>query len=282
MENQRQNPLAGHFRQPAIYLTLPSQGRWWGENALDMPANRELPIYPMSTKDEITLRTPDALLNGQGLIDVIQSCCPSIKNAWSMPSVDVDSVLIAIRIATYGNSMSFDSKCPHCGEDNTHDVDLGKPLSSLQCPDYSKLMHYKDLKIKFKPQHYFSVNKSNMMEFEEQKIMSLLNATDMDPEEKSKQLTDSMGRLFDFGITSCTQSTEYIELDDGTRVTDEEFIKEFYKNAESAVITQLQKQVADFASQAKPDGLNLGCQECVKEYKVDLTFDYSNFFAKGF
>jgi hypothetical protein len=282
MENQRQNPLAGHFRQPAIYLTLPSQGRWWSENALNMPANRELPIYPMSTKDEITLRTPDALLNGQGLIDVIQSCCPSIKDAWGMPSVDVDSVLIAIRIATYGNSMSFDSKCPHCGEDNTHDVDLGKPLSSLQCPDYSKLMHYKDLKIKFKPQHYFLVNKSNMMEFEEQKIMSLLNATDMDPDDRSKQLTDSMGRLFDFGITSCTQSTEYIELADGTRVTDEEFIKEFYKNAESAVITQLQKQVADFATQAKPEGLNLGCQECVKEYKVDLTFDYANFFAKGF
>lgn len=282
MENQRQNPLAGHFRQPAIYLTLPSQGRWWGDNALDMPANRELPIYPMSTKDEITLRTPDALLNGQGLINVIQSCCPSIKDAWSMPSIDVDSVLIAIRIATYGNSMSFDSKCPHCGEDNTHDVDLGKPLSSLQCPDYSKLMHYKDLKIKFKPQHYFLVNKSNMMEFEEQKIMSLLNATDMDPDDRSKQLTDSMGRLFDFGIISCTQSTEYIELADGTRVTDEEFIKEFYKNAESAVITQLQKQVADFATQAKPEGLNLGCQECVKEYKVDLAFDYSNFFAKGF
>jgi hypothetical protein len=282
MENQRQNPLAGHFRQPAIYLTLPSQGRWWGDNTLDMPANRELPIYPMSTKDEITLRTPDALLNGQGLIDVIQSCCPNIKNAWSMPSIDVDSVLIAIRIATYGNSMSFDSKCPHCGEDNTHDVDLGKPLNSLQCPDYSKLMHYKDLKIKFRPQHYFAVNKSNMMEFEEQKIISLLNATDMDPDEKSKQLTDSMGRLFDYGINSCAQSTEYIELADGTRVTDEEFIKEFYKNAESAVITQLQKQVADFAAQAKPEGLNLGCQACVKEYKVDLTFDYSNFFAKGF
>jgi hypothetical protein len=282
MENQRQNPLAGHFRQPAIYLTLPSGGKWWNENALDMPANRELPIYPMSTKDEITLRTPDALLNGQGLIDVIQSCCPNIKDAWSMPSIDVDSVLIAIRIATYGNSMSFDSKCPHCGEENTHDVDLGKPLSSLRCPDYSKLMHYKDLKIKFKPQQYFSVNKSNMMEFEEQKIMSLLNAADMDPDEKSKQLTDSMNRLFDFGITSCTQSTEYIELSDGERVSDTEFIKEFYKNAESAVITQLQTQVADFATQAKPEGLNLSCQACLKSYSVDLTFDYSNFFAKGF
>jgi hypothetical protein len=282
MENQRQNPLAGHFRQPAIYLTLPSGGKWWNENALDMPANRELPIYPMSTKDEITLRTPDALLNGQGLIDVIQSCCPNIKDAWSMPSIDVDSVLIAIRIATYGNSMSFDSKCPHCGEDNTHDVDLGKPLSSLRCPDYGKLMHYKDLKIKFKPQQYFSVNKSSMMEFEEQKIISLLNAADMDPDEKSKQLTDSMGRLFDFGINSCTQSTEYIELSDGDRVSDTEFIKEFYKNAESAVITQLQTQVADFATQAKPEGLNLSCQACLKGYSVDLTFDYSNFFAKGF
>ena len=121
-----------------------------------------------------------------------------------------------------------------------------------------------------------------MMEFEEQKIISLLNATDMDPDAKAKELTSSMDRLVDYGINSCTQSTEYIELSNGDRVTDAEYINEFYKNAESAVITQLQAQVAEFAAQAKPEGLKLSCQACFKEYAVDLTFDYSNFFAKGF
>jgi len=282
MENSRTNPLAGHFRQPAIYLSLPSQGRWWGEDALLMPANQEIPIYPMSTKDEILLRTPDALLNGQGLIDVIQSCCPSIKDAWKMPSVDVDAILIAIRIATYGNSMGFDSKCPHCGENNSHSVDLGVPLGSLRCPDFSNPLLYKDLKISFKPQHYFSINKTNMLEFEEQKIIGLLSAVDMDADEKAKQLNKSMDALFDYGLSACTQSTDYIELSDGTRVNDQEFINEFYKNAESIVIKQLQARIADFAAQAKPEGLNLSCQECKEEYQAELTFDYASFFGNGF
>ena len=31
--------------------------------------------------DEITFKTPDALLNGQATVDVIQSCIPNIKDA---------------------------------------------------------------------------------------------------------------------------------------------------------------------------------------------------------
>lgn len=282
MESRRPNPLAGHFRQPAIYLKLPSSGRWWGKDALNMPANQEIPVYPMSTKDEILLRTPDALLNGQGIVDVIQSCCPNVLDAWKMPSIDVDAILIAIRIATYGNAMSFDSKCQHCNEENTHEVDLGEPLSQLSCPDYSDALIYKDLKIKFQPQHYFSVNRTNMIEFEEQKILNLLNNSEMPAEEKATQLTASMSRLFNHGIDACVSSTEYIETADGSRVIEEDFIREFYQNAESAFIKQLQAKIAQYAEQARPDKLHLSCQSCTKPYDIELTFDYSNFFAKGF
>jgi hypothetical protein len=282
MENQRHNPLAGHFRQPAIYLRLPSDGQWWGKDAIDMPVNREIAIYPMSTKDEILLRTPDALLNGQGIVDVIQSCCPSIKNAWAMPSVDVDAVLIAIRIATYGNNMKFDSKCAHCNDENTHEIELSGPLSSLTCPDFTTPLLYKDLKIRFKPQHYFSVNKSNMLEFEEQKILNLLNAVNMSPEDKAKELTESMDRLYKFGIAACTQSIEYVELANGNRVDDEEFINEFLQNAESGLIKSLQERINEYTKHAKPDSLELACQACTKTYKIDLTFDYANFFGQGF
>lgn len=282
MENQRTNPLAGHFRQPAIYLKLPSRGRWWSENALTLPANGELPIFPMSAKDEIILRTPDALLNGQGIVNVIQSCCPNIHDAWGMPSVDVDAVLIAIRIATYGNGMSFDSKCPHCTESNTHEVDLGNTLAGLETPDYNQTINYKDLKIKLKPQHYFRVNQNNMIDFEEQKLMNLLSDSDLDAVVKAQQITESMDRLLTLGTESCAHSTEHVELGDGTRVTDVEFIKEFYQNAESSVLKLLRERINEFVETAKPKGLKLICQNCARDYPVDLTFDYSNFFDKGF
>ena len=170
MENIQSNPLAKHFRRPAIYFKLPSGGRYWGENCLDIPANGEIPVYPMTTADEITLKTPDALLNGSAIVSVIQSCCPNIKDAWLMPSIDVDAALIAVRIASYGSTMEVSSVCPSCNEEHEYDIDLSQLTSQVKCPNYSTPVDYDGLKIKLKPQKYVDITKTNMVRFEEEKI----------------------------------------------------------------------------------------------------------------
>ena len=111
---QSTNPLSGHFRQPAVYLQLPSRGQFWAPDSIDMPANGELPVYPMTAIDEITYRTPDALFNGQAVINVVQSCVPAIKDAWKIPNRDLNTLLVAIRIASYGHEMELTSTCPAC------------------------------------------------------------------------------------------------------------------------------------------------------------------------
>ena len=73
------NPLAAHFRQPKLYMKLPSGGLFNTDDDLDFPENKEVAIFPMTAKDEIKFKTPDALMNGQGVVDVIQSCMPNIK-----------------------------------------------------------------------------------------------------------------------------------------------------------------------------------------------------------
>lgn len=282
MQNQTSNPLFNYFRQPSIYLSLPSKGRWWPKESLNLKENYEIAIYPMSTKDEILLRTPDALLNGQGVVDVIQSCCPDIKNAWHVPTVDLDPILICIRIASYGNNMDFDTDCPHCKHHNTHGVDLGNILSQYKCPDYSKNASYRDLKIKMRPLNYLTVNKNNMNEFTEQKIMAVLNNTSLNDQDRANEVTSMIARIHSLGIDNCSSSTEYIETSDGERVTDQEFIKEFYSNAESALIKIIQDKIQDYAQEVTIPKLDLICGECKTPYQVSLTFDYSNFFVKGY
>lgn len=105
---QSTNPLASFFRQPKIYVSLPSKGMFWTKESLEMTENGELPVYAMTAKDEIMLKTPDALISGQATVDVIQSCIPAIKDAWKMPSIDLDTILVAIRIATYGEKMDLE------------------------------------------------------------------------------------------------------------------------------------------------------------------------------
>jgi hypothetical protein len=273
------NPLAKFFRQPSVYIKLPSNGQYWKEGTLELPVNGEIPVYPMTARDEVTLRTPDALLNGSGVVDVIQSCCPSIRDAWNMPSIDVDTVLIAIRVASYGTEMDVETTCPFCKAENKHGINLQTSLAGITCPDYTKKLEIDDLKIKLVPQPYFSVNRRGTIQFEEQRLTAALEKADSD--ERSKEIADSMNRLIQVGIDTVTDSTEYIELSDGTRVGEKEFINEFYNNANSSVVKTVQTRLGEINVEGAVKPQQAACAECSKEYDIPLLFDYASFFATG-
>jgi hypothetical protein len=128
------NPLAQYFRQPAMYLQLPSEGNFWPQGTLTATQNKEIPVLPMTAIDEITYRTPDALFNGTAVVNVIQSCIPNIKNAWDAPSVDINAILVAIRIASYGHEMELTSQCPKCETVDDYGIDLRRLSQVLGWP----------------------------------------------------------------------------------------------------------------------------------------------------
>lgn len=275
------NPLSAHFRQPAIYYKLPSGGAYWKPESLDLPVNGEIPIYPMTTKDEIILKTPDALLNGQGVVNVIQSCCPSINNAWDMPSVDVDATLIAIRIASYGNQMDFTSKCPHCDSEHDYAIDLGLTLQSIECPNYSVPVKVGDLSIYVHPQPYFSLNKTNMIAFEEQQILRSLQGLEDNPQEAKARFDEHLAKVIDLNIHLLADSTKSITTPDGTSVTDSAHITEFYNNADNKVIKEVQQYLNSLSDVSRIKAQTVVCanDECGKEFPVTITFDYASFFV---
>jgi len=279
MDNQTNNPLTSFFRQPAIHVKLPSQGKFWGENALNLPVTGEVPIYPMTTKDEITLRTPDALLNGAGVVSVIQSCCPNIVDAWQMPSIDVDAVLIAIRIASYGNSMDIDTECPHCKEENMYGVDLGVVLSNIKTPNYDEVVKVDGLEIKLHPQLYFSVNKTNMVNFEEQRILQTINDTQLTNEEKTAKFNEHLQRLIDLNLTVMVDSTESIKTPTGQVVNNIDFIREFYQKTSRTTVKKIRDWLEAAASDASIKPVPVQCTECNKSFDVAVTFDYAHFFV---
>lgn len=275
------NPLAKHFRQPAIYLSLPSQGKYWPEGTLNIPVNNELPVYPMTTKDEITLRTPDALINGAGVVSVIQSCIPAITDAWQMPSIDVDACLIAIRIASYGNDMKISTTCPNCNAIGDHEIDLSAALGQISVPDFETPIVENDLTISLKPQNYFTVNKSNSVAYEEQRILAVLNNSELAIEEKEASIKQITGKLVDLNIENLTNSTAYIMLGDGTKVDDSEYIKEFYANTGSNMIRKVQERLVSIATESGLPPYHNVCEECSHKFDTEVTFDYANFFGLG-
>ena len=47
------NPLNKYYRQPAIYISLPSKGKYYTAESYQQTETGEIPVMPMTAKDEI-------------------------------------------------------------------------------------------------------------------------------------------------------------------------------------------------------------------------------------
>ena len=277
---QTNNPLRRFFRQPAIYIKLPSNGDFYPPGSLDMPANGELPVYPMTAMDEITYRTSDALFNGAAIATVISSCIPAIKDGWQVPAIDLDTVLVAIRIASYGHEMEFESECPHCAHENTFGLDLRTVLDGIKSPDYSATVNIGDVKIYFKPLSYQQVNANSLDQFQDQKLIEMLPTADMPEDEKVRQLSQAFAKLTMMTVKAMSQSIAMIEAD-GEMVVETEFIAEYIQNCEKDTFDRIRDHMAELRKGTDLKPLSITCQSCTKPYETPFTMDVSNFFASA-
>lgn len=272
------NPLRQYFRQPAIYIKLPSGGNFYPDGALDMPANGELPVLPMTAIDEITYRTPDALFNGSAVINVIQSCVPNIKNAWSMPATDIDTVLIAIRIASYGHDMDFGTKCPNCGHECEHTVDLRSVLDRMRPPNYTKSVQHGDLEIFFRPMTYKNINDNSQVQFEEQRVLQAMPDSDAEESAKVKAVSDALNKLTEVTIRALSQSIATIKTPMAF-VTEPEYIEDFLKNCDRTLFEHVRDHVINVRNESEMRPFDLTCPECKNQYTQNITLDMTSFFG---
>lgn len=272
------NPLQRYFRQPAIYIKLPSEGNYYEEGALDMPPNGELPVYPMTALDEITYRTADALFNGNAIASVIESCVPNIKNAWAVPGIDLDTLLISIRIASYGHEMELTSNCPECTNENTYGLDLRTVLEQIESPNYAETVLVGDIEVYFKPISYQQQNENSMLQFEDQKLIESVSDADIPEAEKIRLVNAAFVKLGQLTLDSIAQSIYMIRAGDDM-VTDPNHIEDFIKNCERTVFSKIRDRLAYLRENYKLQPVNVKCQECDHIYTTPFTMDVSNFFV---
>jgi hypothetical protein len=272
------NPLSQYFRQPSIYIKLPSQGQNYPSGTLVIPANGELPVYPMTAIDEITYRTPDALFNGQATVNVIQSCVPNIKDAWAVPSIDLDTILIAIRIASYGHDMEFATTCPACQDTTERSIDLRTMLDALRAPDYAAHVSHGDLSIYFRPLNYKNLNDNSALQYEQQKLLQVIPDSTISEADKMTALTQAFKSLTEITIRSLAISITAIKTPQAL-VSEPAHIEEFLKNCERDLFNQIRDHVLQLREQSELQPLKLECTACNHQYQQALTLDMASFFA---
>lgn len=276
---QKANPLKQFFRQPAIYLSLPSKGNYWADGTLDVPQNGELPVYPMTAIDEITYRTPDALFNGQAVVNVIQSCVPAVKDGWSVPGIDLNAILIGVRIASYGHDMEITTKCPSCETESDFNIDLRMVLDQIKQPDYNTPIQQGDLEISICPISYKHQNEINLKQYDQQRLIQQIqldpNLTD---EEKVEQLNKALHQITELTIETLKYSISSIRAK-GTLVTETEFIAEFLANCDRKIYQEIRDRIIKLRTDSDLKPFDIECPECGHKHQQTLTLDQAAFFG---
>ena len=281
---QESNPLKKYYRQPKQFVRLPSNYKYYKPGTIQVPESGEVAVFPMTAKDELLFKTPDALLNGEATVRVIQSCIPAITNAWEMPALDIDACLVAIRMATYGTKMQVKVFVPKTKIEKDMELDLQAALDRLLSHTYEEKFLYQNMEVTTRPLTYKEFTEAAIKTFEEQRMAAMVQDKEMPEEEKIKRFQPSFSKLTDINIQMVSASVASIRVD-GQVVTDKTQIQEFLENTSKefyqTIIDQSTKQKDNFTippveMTATPEEIKAGAPET---YKVPVLFDQANFFA---
>ena len=281
-----QNPLSGFMRQPKIYIKLPSGGEFWPAGSLNKTENGEYPVYSMTAKDELMLKVPDALMNGQAVTSVIEHCVPNIKNAWHVPNIDLDVILIAIRIATYGEIMTVPVVV---GEDTDleYSLNLNLLMDTLmgQIKWETAIPVSPDLTVHIRPINYKQMTESALKTFETQRIFDAVNSQNLSDAEKSKVFNESFDKLNQITIGIVNNSVFAIESSAGT-TDNPAHIQEFMENTDKEIFDTVKKQIETQRENNSIKPLKIQTTDQMREagvaedeIEIPLVFDASYFFA---
>jgi len=286
IQPQGQNPLAKHFRQPKIYLRLPSGGKYWPEGSIDMPENGELPVYSMTAKDELVLKTPDALINGESTVNLIKSCIPAIKDGFATPSLDLDAILVAIRIASYGEELTISTKIPGTDIEKEYSVDLIQLLDSMQNRHFEETFHSNGFTFKLVPTNYTQFTQAALKAFEEQRLVKAIDDAKLSEEEKLARFNVSFKKLTEYNLDMVVQQIVSVQFQNEEPVTDRNHIREFFAGTDGNIFDSVKGHLEKMKDEFNIKPLTVVTEEeerkagAPEKFEVPIAFDQSNFFAR--
>jgi hypothetical protein len=273
-----QNPLQNYFRQPKVFLRLPSMGIYNKPEAIQ--GNVEsIPVYGMTGMDEIILKTPDALISGESTVKVLQSCCPAIVDAWDVSNLDIDALLVAVRIATYGNTMNVSYVCKKCSTESEYDIDLGKILEHFYNCTYDSRVVVGDLEVKLRPLTYKEVTGFNLENFALQKRLSQAVEFD-DQEEKQKMIAEIFKELGLLQNKIFIAGVDEVITPDSV-VNEHAYIKEWLENADRTLFDALKNHINKNNDVWRIPENQIKCDNCGTEDSFTVELDQANFFANA-
>jgi hypothetical protein len=280
------NPLAQYYRKPGTYIDLPSGGRFY-KLPPKLSDTNELAVYPMTAKDELALKNPDALLNGEALRQVIASVCPDIKDVSEIPAPDIDAILVAMRMTSYGDDMEINVNhgCEESGGNSQRvTVGLGSVLStSRSIPEsLGTVTLASGVIVQLRPYTLEAQSRLLRVQFN---TMRSLQGAEANENSTIEQKADIANKGYDHLVVLSqdilAQSIISVTLPDGSEVTNFAHIHEWVKNLDRASNERLDEEIKAFSKFGITRTLEVTCDHCKNKFTTDMLFDPTSFFNVG-
>lgn len=281
---QQHNPLTSFYRAPKLYARLPSLGKYYSSNIVEMPENGELPIFAMTAKDELLMKNPDALLNGEAVVQVIKSCVPNVKDASKMLSADIDTLLVAIQGATFGDDLEVTGTCDKCSSEARGVASVEMALETMQVLEDEYEVAHSGLIILVKPFSYSSTIKAGITNFQSTRSLQNLGEIE-DDDARLKLFNENFVKVAELNFDLVLDSINTISgtNEDGDFVVDDKIqIAEFLNNVDSSVGKAVEEKITEINTIGIAQEMPLQCPnpECTENAGIENAEDYYSFTTK--
>lgn len=273
------NPLVAAYRKPAVYITLPSGGKYYQEKP-KLSVDDELAIYPMTARDELVTKTPDALFNGEATISMINSCCPDINDPNEMPVNDLMAVLIGIRIASYGSDLDVDVKCPQCEHVNQLSIDANKLMATLkpnETPETIELAN--GFRVKCKPYTLRDRTTLQVQQIKQRKLIESLSDAKLSDEDREAKFGKTFVELAELTVSLIANCINSVKIPDSETIEDREQILEWLKTIVKKDYDLIKANIEGLSDNGMDTQFGANCQSCGHHWQTSIDLDVANFFA---
>lgn len=259
------NPLLHAIKFPGKTVKLPSQGMLYKDGVFSPDVkNGEIHVHPLTAIDEIMLKSPDFLLNGEAIDIVFRKCMPQIEKPLELFTKDFDYLMMVLRQVTFGNVLEFDFN-HNCENSRKHEyrINLSDILTKTKSLDPTTLDMF-----------CITLDNNQTVYFHPLTIGAYMKLNSFD------QISPEADVQFNYIAESLINVIEKVTDPMFGDIDDKEFIKEWLGSLPAEDFHKIVDTINQTTYWGTETSSTLHCMDCENDVEVDLPLNPVVFFSR--
>jgi hypothetical protein len=271
---QQTNPLLRTLRLPGETVVLPSKALFYKNSEVAnevITSGGEIYVQPMTTYEEILMKTPDMLFTGQAIVQTFARCIPQIYNPLELLAADVDFLLIVLRKVSFGNQIAVNYN-HGCSDSKYHEyaISLNQFIKQTTYADPASVLSMFE--------HMLPNGQTvNMQPFRFKDVLDISQIAVNEP--TGDDVTDNDRAVYISGLlTAGTKPAIKSVVADGEEITDRAFIEEWVTSLPVLWVKELSQVIESANKWGANSKATVQCMDCGESVEIQVPLNPQSFF----